>query len=153
MVHTDCWRNYCRPSSIQKAKGLEEEADHTPRLLRLRKRGSKRPFYFETDCFFCETEIDTEEERKRSRVVCRASTLEMQESVLRACEARGDDWAEVVRARVLHVNDLPAADGITHAVYSSGLKCKCRGIFSPISQTLRKQKSDAYKPKKQTTPL
>lgn len=51
-----------------------------------------------------------------SRVVCRASTLDIQETLLGTCDERGEDRAEVVRARVLHVQDLPGADAIYHYV-------------------------------------
>ena len=72
---------------------------------------------------FCGNEID-EEEKKISRVVCRASTLDIQKTLLGTCDERGDDWAEVVHARVLHVHDLPAADVIYHHVCSTNFRTK-----------------------------
>ena len=40
----------------------------------------------------------------------RVTTLETKHTMLQTCFERKDEWAEVVRARILHVHDLPAAD-------------------------------------------
>ncbi|KAK3748686.1 hypothetical protein QZH41_018982, partial [Actinostola sp. cb2023] len=71
---------------------------------------SQQPFDFKTDCFFCGTEIDAEEERKRSREVYSVRTLDIQESVMSACEARGDAWAEV-NAAVDQGTEIPDYGG------------------------------------------
>ena len=102
---------------------------------------------------FCGNEIDEEEEKKISRVVCRASTLDIQKTLLGTCDERGDDWAEVVHARVLHVHDLPAADVIYHHVCSTNFRTKM-GIQSYLYPTclvwdvVRSGKSDDHNTKK-----
>jgi len=59
-----------------------------------------------------------------------------------ACEARGDAWAEVVRARVLHVNDLPAADAIYHHTCSTHFRTKkqmSRQFFSDQPESKKRK--------------
>ncbi|CAH3027671.1 unnamed protein product, partial [Porites evermanni] len=61
---------------------------------------TEQSFNFKTDCFSCGTNV------------FRVTTLETKHTVLQTCFERKDEWAEVVRARILHVHDLPAADVI-----------------------------------------
>ena len=56
--------------------------------------------------------------------VLRVTTLETKHTVLQAYFERKDKWAEVVRARILHVHDLPAADAIYHQACSMNLRTK-----------------------------
>ena len=42
----------------------------------------------------------------------------MKDSILAACSDRQDTWADTVKARILHVHDLPAADAIYHQTCS-----------------------------------
>ena len=145
-VHKECRRSFCRPSSIRKAKRSDEEANHagtdTPRLLRPRDSLTNRQFDFKTDCFLCGNEIDEELERRRSRQVCRVRTLDIQKAVLSACEERGDAWAETVRARALHVHDLPAADAIYHHTCSTNFRTKMQmpSQFAPDQPSCKKRK-------------
>ena len=52
------------------------------------------------------------------------TTLETKDTVLQTCFERKDAWAEVVRARILHVHDLPAADAIYHQACSVNFRTK-----------------------------
>ena len=54
----------------------------------------------------------------------RVTTLETKHTVLQTCFERKDEWAEVVRARILHVHDLPAADAIYHQACSVNFRTK-----------------------------
>ena len=38
--------------------------------------------------------------------------------MLAICHERGDDWANAVQARILHVQDIHAADAVYHRVCS-----------------------------------
>ena len=58
----------------------------------------------------------------RGRLVHRAQTLDIQDSVTGACEVRNDDWAATVRVRIRSVHDLPAADAIYHHKCSTNFR-------------------------------
>ena len=53
-------------------------------------------------------------EKKKDDVLYEVRTLQFKETVLAICHERADDWAEKVKARLLFVNDLPAADAVYH---------------------------------------
>ena len=57
-------------------------------------------------------------------------------------EERADDWAEEVRARILQVHDLPAADAIYHQSCSSNFLTKKQipSTFSFEQPSTKKQK-------------
>ena len=42
--------------------------------------------------------------------------VEIRETILAVCRKRGNDWANAVQARILHVQDLHAADAVYHSV-------------------------------------
>ena len=79
---------------------------------------------------------------KKSRSVYRVTLLDVQDVVRRVCEERADDWAEEVRARILQVHDLPAADAIYHQSCSSNFRTKKQipSTFSFEQPSTRKQK-------------
>ena len=70
-----------------------------------------------SDCYFCGSKVDV-----KSADVCRVMTLETQETVLSKCNARRDTWAEVVKARILYVHDLPAAEAVYHKICNSNFR-------------------------------
>ena len=142
-VHKECRQNYTRPSNIAKYVRRSEEAEHARRNLRPRR---KLPFDFKKDCLFCGTEIDKERERKRARVVCTVRTMDMQQTILNECEARGDEWAETVRARIQSVHDLPAADAIYHHSCSTNFRTKMNIPGSFISDQPEKKKMKTGRP-------
>lgn len=47
-------------------------------------------------------------------------------TVLKSCEERGDNWAATVKACLLHVHDLHAADAVYHQVCSVKFRTKKR---------------------------
>lgn len=59
-----------------------------------------------------------EEHKKIGVEVFKVTTISMKDSVLAACSDREDAWADTVRARILHVHDLPAADAMYHQTCS-----------------------------------
>lgn len=52
------------------------------------------------------------------------TTVDFKNVVLESCDQRADSWAELVRARILSVHDLPAADAVYHQVCSVHLRAK-----------------------------
>ena len=136
-VHKECRQNYTRPSNIAKYVRQSEEAGQARRNIRPRR---KLPLDFKKDCLLCGTEIDKEQERKRARVVCTVRTMDMQQTILNECETRGDEWAEMVRARIQSVHDLPAADAVYHHSCSTNFRTKMNIPGSFISDQPEKKK-------------
>ena len=49
-------------------------------------------------------------------------TVDYQKTILSSCDARGDDWANTVRGRVVFASDLPAAEAVYHKQCSSNFQ-------------------------------
>ena len=45
-------------------------------------------------------------------------TVETRDTILGVCQERGEEWANAVQARILHVHDLHAADAVYHKACS-----------------------------------
>ena len=54
----------------------------------------------------------------KSSEVVTVRTGEISDTILAVRHKRGDDWADVIQARILHVHDLHAADAAYHRVCS-----------------------------------
>lgn len=113
-VHQNCRREYCRPSSINRAK--KSVSDETTSSRRSLTRKAEQCFSFKTDCFFCGTKVELGLNSKRKRLgeAFRVTTIETKDTILKICSERNDDWSETIRARLMNVHDLPAADAIYH---------------------------------------
>ena len=76
---------------------------------------------FYRELLFCGTKIylvtkhDSEE-------VYPVRTFNFQRTILSACDARADEWADTVRGRINFSRDLPAADAIYHKQCSSNFQ-------------------------------
>ena len=51
-------------------------------------------------------------------------TIGIKETILKICQERADSWSDVVKARILHVHDLHAADAIYHQTCSVNFRTK-----------------------------
>jgi len=91
-------------------------------------RSQTSDFCFTKNCFFCGTKIylDTKHD---SEEVYPVRTFNFQKTILSACDARADEWADTVRGRVNFARDLPNADAIYHKQCSSNFQTH-RQIFS-----------------------
>ena len=58
------------------------------------------------------------EEREKYQMLFLSGQLK-QETQFWQCVKKGDDWANAVQARILHVHDLHAADIVYHRVCSA----------------------------------
>jgi predicted nucleic acid-binding Zn ribbon protein len=110
-VHVDCRKKHIntKPNRVPgKKKRISEPA----------LRSQEPDFCFKDNCFFCGKEIalDTKHD---SEDVYPVRTFNFQRTILSACDARGDEWAETVRDRINFARDLPAADAIYHKQCSS----------------------------------
>ena len=152
-VHQTCRLAYCHPINIAPAKKQENTSAPTSSSRRSLDRKTEHSFSFKTDCFFCGTRIDFEEQKKRPGDVFRVTTLETKDTVLEICSERDDLWAEVVQARILHVHDSVAADAVYHQACSVNFeqKSKYQSCLPQTNLITRNEKSDAHKTKKKTT--
>lgn len=113
-VHQNCRREYCRPSSIKRAKkSVSEETTSSRRSF---PRKAEQCFSFKTDCFFCGTKVEfgLNSKRKRLSEAFSVTTIETKDTILKICSERNDEWSEAVSARLVNVHDLPAADAVYH---------------------------------------
>jgi len=119
-VHKTCRRNYCLQQNILRSKiqdSQQSETSNSSRRSLVRKAESC--FSFSTDCFYCGTVVNFVEQKRKAPDAFKVTTLATKDTVLQICSERGKDaWADVVRARIMHVYDLPAVDAIYHQACS-----------------------------------
>ena len=111
-VHKECRRLYCLPQDVERAQ--KEQNEQPPARRSSLVRSAEKSFTFKSDCLYCGTRVDFSEDKKRQREAYPVTTIETKDNILKLCAERQDTWAEVVKARVLHVHDLPAADAVYH---------------------------------------
>ena len=128
-VHCECRRRYCNPHQI--AKDVKQEiSEQGPSSSRPVLRSSETEFSFKTDCFFCGRPAKLG--RKRKYDVLQVKTIGLKDSVLSVCHERADSWSDTVKARILHVHDLHAADAVYHQTCSVNFRTKKQ---MPMAQT------------------
>ena len=139
-VHPNCRRDYCHPTNISKDNRSRENAGSQSATIQ-RKRSADQTFDYKSDCYFCGNKVDV-----KSVDVCRVMTLETQETVLNKCNARRDTWAEVVKARILHVHDLPAAEAVYHKICNSNFRTDKQVPVSYATTQLENKKGKRGRP-------
>ena len=87
-VHQTCRREYCHPSYINRAKKKEKESSISRR--RSLDLKTEQSFNFKTDCFFCGTNVDLEDQKRTKGDVLRVKTLETKHTVSQTCFERKD---------------------------------------------------------------
>ena len=117
IAHQECRRKYCKPDEIAKILRLKGQQSIAVITVKQVLRSAEKVFDFSTDCFFCGESVTIGRKRKSTEVVT-VKTVEIREIILAVCRERGDDWANAVQARILHVHDLHAADAVYHRVCS-----------------------------------
>ena len=138
VVHQKCRRIYCHPFQIAKDANQEELMPSTSEGRPV-LRSSEEDFSFKTDCFFCERPAMFG--RKRKHDVLQVKTIGIKETVLKICQERADSWSDTVKARILHVHDLHAADAVYHQIFSVNFRTKKQ---MPMSQFIAE---DSKRPK------
>ena len=129
VVQQECRRKYCNPHQIAKDINQEEPTPSRSSIARPVLRSSEDGFSFKTDCFFCGRTAKVGKKRKYD--VLEVKTIGIKETILKICEERADSWSDVVKARILHVHDLHAADAIYHQTCSVNFRTKKQ---MPIAQ-------------------
>lgn len=110
--HKDCRRIYCSPHQIAKDTRKEESKTSTSSDTHV-LRSSEEPFSFKTHCLFCGSSAKFGKKRKTPDVL-HVKTIELKDTLLAICCERADVWSDAVKARILHVHDLHAADAVYH---------------------------------------
>ena len=111
--YKDCRRKYCNPDQIAKDTKQEESTPSTSSDRHL-LRSSEGGFSFATDCFFCGRPAKLGRKRKKYDV----QTIGLKDTLLTTCYERADSLSDTVKARILHVHDLHAADAVYHQTCS-----------------------------------
>ena len=119
-VHQECCRVYRNPQQVSKAVkqakiGCSSSATEGHVL-----RSTKKCFQFQLDCFFCGQPATFQGKRKSPDAVT-VRTIELKDKIL-VCNERGDSWASDVKARILQVHDLHAADAVYHHTCSANFR-------------------------------
>lgn len=121
-VHKDCRWTYINPQQIAKDTRQQESKPSTSSESHT-LRSSTVSFSYSTDCLFCGTPAQFGKKRKKPDVL-QVKTIEFKDTLLATCRERGDDWSETVKARILHVHDLHAADAVYHQTCSVNFRTK-----------------------------
>lgn len=116
IVHTDCRKNYTRPSSIKADLRRHSQQIPTSPTCQPQLRSHEKELNFKTQCLFCATNVSTSTKIpvKRRKTVYEARTLEFKENILLHASRRNYEWARSVSTRVHSVFDLVAAEAKYH---------------------------------------
>ncbi len=115
---------YCAPNQIAKFLRQNVQQD-VPTTSQQMLRSSKSQFNYSSDCFYCGEPAKLGRKRKGLDVLP-VRTVETRDTILGVCQERGDEWANAVQDRILHVHDLHAADAVYHKA--------CRVNFRTMKQ-------------------
>lgn len=117
-VHSECRHNYTRDTSIKAAVAARKHEDISwgASTSSTALRSTCQKFDFITNCFICGNKalVDLKTVLHRRENVHKVETLKMKQSFLKKCDDRNDDWGERVKARLLSVSDLVAAEARYH---------------------------------------
>ena len=124
-IHRECHRKYCNPHQIAKDTNQNESKPSTSRDRPI-LRSSEEEFSFKIDCFFYGRPVKSGRKRKYDFV--QVKTIGLKDTILETCYERADSWSDTVKARILHVHDLHAADAVYHQTCSviSAQKNRCQ---------------------------
>ena len=139
-VHKDCRRQYCKPDQIAKDTKQEQSKPSTS-SDRLVLRSSEEGFSFATDCFFCGRPAKFGWKRKKYDVL-QVKAIGLKDTLLATCFERADSWSDTVKARIMHVHDLHAADAVYHQTCSVNFRT---GKQMPMAQLASTE--DSKRPK------
>lgn len=136
VVHKDCRRDYIHPRNANSKIKCKENVPQ--RLLRSE---NKECFDFKCKCILCGSDAKFTK-GKRGPDVFPVRSLDFQKVILKHCDERQDAWSDDVRARLLSVIDLPAAEAVYHQTCSVNFRTKKNlprftGHFSNTSVKLK----------------
>lgn len=113
VVHTACRKQYLDRHAIRSSSCGTKESGAT-------LRSGDELFTFRSDCLYCGTPT------RENQVCYPVTTKAYQDTLLKECDTRDDDWSQTVRTRIISVLDLPAADAVYHQTCSVNFRTgKC----------------------------
>ena len=145
MVHIECRRKYCKADQIAMVVRQEQPQPSTSRDRHI-LRSSEEGFSFKTDCIFCGRLIKLGRKRKKQEVV-QVKTIEFKDTIMATCRERADDWSDKVKARILHVHDLHAADAVYHQTCSVNFRTKNQMPTAQVTNIKYAKRSTVGRPK------
>ena len=113
-VHHNCRKKYTNKKLIEAA--LKKKTEQTESISTPNLRAKTTTFDIKSDCIFCGKKLDDTSQNSK------CLTIEIKDSLLKKCEERNDVWANRVKARLLAVHDLMAADALYHRQCSSNFR-------------------------------
>ena len=110
-VHTACRLDFTNRNAI--ARDLRKSQAPVDSESAAVLRSSTPTFSFGEHCLFC-GKPQKYEGRKRGFELVPVLTTVLHESLSDACETRGDDWTQLVKARLQYGQDIRARDAVYH---------------------------------------
>jgi len=144
-VHKDCRRIYCNPHQIAKDTRKEESKASTSSDRHV-LRSSEEGFSFNTDCLFCGRPAKFGRKRKTQDVL-QVKTIELKDTLLAICRERADVWSDAVKARILHVHDLHAADAVYHQTCSVNFRTNKQIPIAQMTDTEESKRTKLGRPR------
>lgn len=103
-------------------KEKQQEKEHDIETDSHVLHSDEKEFHYDRDCLICGRSVNVGTKRKSSDMP--VFPVEFKDTVLKSCDERGDAWAATMKACVLHVHDLHAADAVYHQVCSINFRTK-----------------------------
>ena len=110
VVHVDCRKDHSRLPTNKQAGNLLGRVVHK----------SRSRFDFRDLCLFCATPAKSNDKKRID--VSKVLTLEFQDSIMKTCATRNDEWGCSVHGRIEYVQDLRAADAVYHHECSTNFR-------------------------------
>ena len=110
-VHRKCRLDLIRPKKSSSTPDDEVSKDT------VRCRSTELKFNYSEHCLFCGQSAKYKGKRKGFDVIP-VRTMEFQETILKTCRERNDDWSQTVLGCLEYLRDLHAADAVYHQTCS-----------------------------------
>lgn len=135
VVHRECRKKFCHPSEIERSK-----RKHSSDSVIVPTLCSKESFSYKDHCLFCGTGSKYGGKKKQFDLIP-VVTLGFDNTIIKVCDDRKDDWAEKVKGRVLFAQDLHAVDAVYHQACSVNFRTR-KGVpqFIDVERLSKKQK-------------
>ena len=143
VVHQKCRRLYCNPIRVAQSTQCTRPGPSVS------LRSAEQTFNFQSDCLFCGTNVDFDSRKQQGDVHC-VTLTECKDSLLQKCSTRSDAWGDRVRARLLVVCDLPAADAVYHQACSSNFRTDKQIPLKFVQNEAVQKKQKLGRPSKST---
>ena len=122
-VHRACRDPYINKKNIQsydkKKSCINAESNSNERSLR-----TSLDFNYKLDCLFCKQNVTEKEKPYNEAYQVMCKNRKFDQSILKACKQRNDQWALEVKGCIAFVNDLHSEDAVYHQVCSANFRTR-----------------------------